>query len=210
MWPERIIISVCPSGFAPTSVCVAVRPFAPGRFSTTIGTPSTFSRSLAMSREIMSAVPPAVKPTSQRIGPDGQLCALALPVQAASKSASSETRANFIVSSLFATMLADMRRGIQPGLDQSVPIRRVRASKEHRSRMADDIPYNKVFELEPGRAEEVAPGVRRIVANNPGAVHLQGDGQLHRRARQGRDHRSRPGRSARTSRRCSMPCAARP
>jgi glyoxylase-like metal-dependent hydrolase (beta-lactamase superfamily II) len=40
--------------------------------------------------------------------------------------------------------------------------------------MADDIPYNKVFELEPGRAEEVAPGVRRIVANNPGPFTFKG------------------------------------
>src|SRR5438132_1279549 len=40
--------------------------------------------------------------------------------------------------------------------------------------MADDIPYNKVFTLEPGRAEEVAPGVRRIVANNPGPFTFKG------------------------------------
>src|SRR5205809_7973243 len=40
--------------------------------------------------------------------------------------------------------------------------------------MADDIPYNKVFELEPGRAEEVAPGVRRIVAANPGPFTFKG------------------------------------
>src|SRR5205809_7703788 len=40
--------------------------------------------------------------------------------------------------------------------------------------MADDIPYNKVFELEPGRAEVVAPGVRRIVANNPGPFTFKG------------------------------------
>src|SRR3954471_4303010 len=40
--------------------------------------------------------------------------------------------------------------------------------------MADDIPYNKVFTLEPGRAEEVAPGVRRIVANNPSPFTFKG------------------------------------
>src|SRR5213083_2553599 len=40
--------------------------------------------------------------------------------------------------------------------------------------MADDIPYNKVFNLEPGRAEKVAPGVRRIVANNPGPFTFKG------------------------------------
>jgi glyoxylase-like metal-dependent hydrolase (beta-lactamase superfamily II) len=40
--------------------------------------------------------------------------------------------------------------------------------------MADDIPYNKVFELEPGRAEQVAPGLRRIVANNPSPFTFKG------------------------------------
>src|SRR3954467_8229055 len=40
--------------------------------------------------------------------------------------------------------------------------------------MPDDIPYNKVFELEPGRAQEVAPGVRRMVANNPGPFTFKG------------------------------------
>jgi glyoxylase-like metal-dependent hydrolase (beta-lactamase superfamily II) len=40
--------------------------------------------------------------------------------------------------------------------------------------MNDDIPYNKAFDLEPGRAEEVAPGVRAIVANNPGPFTFKG------------------------------------
>src|SRR3954449_7356356 len=40
--------------------------------------------------------------------------------------------------------------------------------------MPEDIPYNKTFDLEPGRAEEVAPGVRRIVANNPGPFTFKG------------------------------------
>src|SRR5262245_32999896 len=40
--------------------------------------------------------------------------------------------------------------------------------------MAEDIPYNRVFELEPGRAEDVAPGVRRIVAKNPGPFTFKG------------------------------------
>ena len=61
--------------------------------------------------------------------------------------------------------------------------------------MSDDITFDKNFDLEPGRAEEVAPGVRRIVADNPRAVHLQGHAQLHRRQGQGRDRRSGPGRS---------------
>src|SRR6059036_1772884 len=40
--------------------------------------------------------------------------------------------------------------------------------------MPDDIPYNRTFDLEPGRAEEVAPGVRRIVAANPGPFTFTG------------------------------------
>src|SRR6186997_1196694 len=40
--------------------------------------------------------------------------------------------------------------------------------------MPDDIPYNRIFELEPGHAEEVAPGVRRIVANNPSPFTFKG------------------------------------
>src|SRR6478609_2852422 len=47
-------------------------------------------------------------------------------------------------------------------------------SPDERERMADDIPYNKVFDLEPGRPQEVAPGVRRIVANNPGPFTFKG------------------------------------
>ena len=40
--------------------------------------------------------------------------------------------------------------------------------------MPDDIPYNRIFELAPGRAEELAPGVRRIVADNPGPFTFKG------------------------------------
>ncbi len=40
--------------------------------------------------------------------------------------------------------------------------------------MSDDIPYNKTFDLVAGRAEEVAPGVRAIVANNPGPFTFKG------------------------------------
>src|SRR6266850_2571383 len=40
--------------------------------------------------------------------------------------------------------------------------------------MSDDIPYNRTFDLEPGRAEEVVPGVRRIVADNPGPFTFKG------------------------------------
>ncbi len=42
------------------------------------------------------------------------------------------------------------------------------------SHMSDDINYNKTFELVPGHAAEVAPGVRAIVANNPGPFTFKG------------------------------------
>lgn len=40
--------------------------------------------------------------------------------------------------------------------------------------MSDDINYNKTFELVPGRAAEVAPEVRALVANNPGPFTFKG------------------------------------
>jgi glyoxylase-like metal-dependent hydrolase (beta-lactamase superfamily II) len=40
--------------------------------------------------------------------------------------------------------------------------------------MAEDITFDKTFDLEPGRVEEVVPGVRRIVANNPGPFTFKG------------------------------------
>jgi glyoxylase-like metal-dependent hydrolase (beta-lactamase superfamily II) len=40
--------------------------------------------------------------------------------------------------------------------------------------MADDIPFDRRFELRPGEPEEVAPGVRRLLANNPGPFTFKG------------------------------------
>ena len=40
--------------------------------------------------------------------------------------------------------------------------------------MSDDINYNKSFDLIPGHATEVAPGVRAMVANNPGPFTFRG------------------------------------
>ena len=75
--------------------------------------------------------------------------------------------------------------------------------------MAEDIPYNRVFDLEPGRAEEVAPRVRRIVANNPGPFTFKGT--VSYIVGTGEVAIIDPGRTIRrTSRRCSMRCAARP
>ena len=43
-----------------------------------------------------------------------------------------------------------------------------------RQGMSEDIPYNKTFDLVPGRATEVAPGVRAVVANNPSPFTFKG------------------------------------
>ena len=40
--------------------------------------------------------------------------------------------------------------------------------------MADEIPFDRTFETAPGRAERVAPGVRRILAPNPGPFTFTG------------------------------------
>jgi len=40
--------------------------------------------------------------------------------------------------------------------------------------MSDDLTFDKSFDLAPGHAEEVLPGVRRIVADNPGPFTFKG------------------------------------
>ena len=40
--------------------------------------------------------------------------------------------------------------------------------------MSDDIPFDRTFELAPGKAEEVAPGVRRLLCNNPSPFTYKG------------------------------------
>ena len=40
--------------------------------------------------------------------------------------------------------------------------------------MSDDIPFDKTFDLPPGKVEEVAPGIRRILCNNPGPFTFKG------------------------------------
>ena len=40
--------------------------------------------------------------------------------------------------------------------------------------MPDDIPFDKSFNLAPGKVEEVMPGLRRLVANNPGPFTFKG------------------------------------
>src|SRR5258708_6980015 len=78
----------------------------------------------------MSAVPPAVNPTSQRIGPDGQVCAVAMPALASEAHNASTTRqTRFIVPSpLFGSILADFRWDNYTGLDLGASIGRVQRS----------------------------------------------------------------------------------
>lgn len=40
--------------------------------------------------------------------------------------------------------------------------------------MADDIPFDKSFDLAPGKVEEVLPGVRRVLCDNPGPFTFKG------------------------------------
>ena len=40
--------------------------------------------------------------------------------------------------------------------------------------MADDIPFDRTFDLEPGKFEEIAPGIRRLLCNNPSPFTFKG------------------------------------
>jgi glyoxylase-like metal-dependent hydrolase (beta-lactamase superfamily II) len=40
--------------------------------------------------------------------------------------------------------------------------------------MSDDIPFDRSFDLPPGKVEEVVPGVRRLLANNPSPFTFKG------------------------------------
>src|SRR6202040_2100553 len=40
--------------------------------------------------------------------------------------------------------------------------------------MSEDIPFDRSFDLPPGRVEEVMPGVRRMLVNNPGPFTFKG------------------------------------
>src|SRR5215470_616124 len=43
-----------------------------------------------------------------------------------------------------------------------------------RSLMSDDIPFDRSFDLPPGKVEEIYPGVRRLLCNNPGPFTFKG------------------------------------
>src|SRR5258705_4371390 len=40
--------------------------------------------------------------------------------------------------------------------------------------MSDDIPFDRTFDLAPGKVEEVVPGVRRLLCNNPSPFTYKG------------------------------------
>jgi hypothetical protein len=65
--------------------------------------------------------------------------------------------------------------------------------------MTDDIAYNRSFDLPPDQVEEVAPGLRRILCNNPGSFTFKGT--VSYIVGQGRVAIIDPGRSTRTHRR---------
>ena len=76
--------------------------------------------------------------------------------------------------------------------------------------MSEDIRYNKTFDLVPGRAIEVAPGVRAVVANNPSPFTFMGT--VSYIVGRGKVAIIDPGPDGRCPYRgaCSMRCAARP
>ena len=75
--------------------------------------------------------------------------------------------------------------------------------------MAGDIPFDKKLDLKPGVVDEVAPGIRRVLANNPGPFTF--NGTLSYIVGRGKVAIIDPGPERRRAyrARCSMPCAAR-
>ena len=69
-----------------------------------------------------------------------------------------------------------MRNPGEPGLrgEGSSPIAWHRIAPPRLLRMSDDIPFDKSFDLAPETVEEVAPGVRRVLADNPGPFTFKG------------------------------------
>ena len=66
--------------------------------------------------------------------------------------------------------------GVRRAVRQS-PIgrqRRFGAASDGRNGMSDDIPFNKTLDLAPDTADEPIPGVRRVMANNPGPFTFKG------------------------------------
>ena len=74
--------------------------------------------------------------------------------------------------------------------------------------MPDDIPFDKNLELAPDTVDEPIPGIRRVMANNPGPFTFKGT--LSYIIGRGKVAIVDPARTTRpTSPLCSMPCATR-
>ncbi len=55
----------------------------------------------------------------------------------------------------------------------------------------DDVPFNRNFALKPGVVDQVRPGVRRVLCDNPGPFTFSGTVSYIVGRGQGRDHRPR-------------------
>src|SRR5439155_21614527 len=78
--------------------------------------------------------------------------------------------------------LRQRRRGaaLQPAADRcrlhqrTLTARSLASNRRHATSSMADIPFDKDFDLPPGRVEEVMPGVRRLLANNPSPFTFRG------------------------------------
>src|SRR6266566_3682238 len=78
--------------------------------------------------------------------------------------------------------LRQRRRGaaLQPAADRcrlhqrTLTARSPASNRRHATSSMADIPFDKDFDLRPGRVEEVMPGVRRLLANNPSPFTFRG------------------------------------
>ena len=74
--------------------------------------------------------------------------------------------------------------------------------------MSEDIPFDKSLDLAPDTADEVVPGVRRLMANNPGPFTFKGT--MSYIVGRGKVAIVDPGPAdGAISARCSRPCATR-
>src|ERR1044072_3089421 len=136
----------------------------------------------------MSAVPPGGKPTSQRIGPDGQVWAAAAPASHTYNVSAAANPRIIVPPPIILMILANfpkvghMKRCLEKhGPHEIRAGNRFSASSQHelhrdeeKALMSDDITFDKNLDLVPGHAEEVVPGVRRVLADNGGPFTFKG------------------------------------
>jgi hypothetical protein len=88
---------VWPSGSVCATPCVAISPFAPGRFSTTTGWPSRSAIFGAINRARMSMPPPGGKPMTMRSGREGKAPCAIVPRAMSGAAAAPSTNARRVV-----------------------------------------------------------------------------------------------------------------